>query len=166
LKGIVDFFTERTVRWDNGTVVLIDQRRLPNRFTYITCTDHTQIAKTIRDMNVRGAPAIGVAAAMGLALTAHNSKAGTKHELLGELEEAGKELVETRPTAANLAWGVKRILLKASEAEGDIGHLKQTIIEEAERMGDEDVEINREIGRNGSPLLKDGDTVLTHCKWL
>ncbi|MFQ6134576.1 MAG: hypothetical protein ACE5KU_02025 [Nitrososphaerales archaeon] len=163
---MVDFYTERTVRWDDGTVVLIDQRRLPNRFAYIRCTDHTQVAKAIKDMNVRGAPAIGVAAAMGLALTAHNSRAETKWELLAELEAAGRELVETRPTAANLTWGVKRIYRRASEAEGDIGSLKKVVIDEAERMGDEDVEINREIGMNGSPLLKDGDTVLTHCKWL
>ncbi|MEE9585527.1 MAG: hypothetical protein V3W09_01350 [Nitrososphaerales archaeon] len=164
---MVNFYTERTVRWDDGAVVLIDQRKLPNRFTYIRCTDHTQIAKAIRDMNVRGAPAIGVAAALGLALTVQNSRAETKRELLVELETAGRELTETRPTAANLTWGVNRILRRASEAEGeDTASLKKTIIDEANRMGDEDVENNREIGRNGSHLLQDGDTVLTHCKWL
>lgn len=162
---MVNFYTERTVRWEDGTVVLIDQRRLPNRLTYIRCTDHRQVADAIRQMNVRGAPAIGVAAAMGLALAAHNSRAKTKPELLAELDAARGELIKTRPTAANLAWGVDRIYRQASEAEGNIDSLKRIVIDEARRMGDEDVEINWTIGRNGSPLLEDGDTVLTHCKW-
>ncbi len=162
---MVNFYTERTVKWDNGTVVLIDQRRLPNIFTHIRCKDHTQVAKAIREMNVRGAPAIGVAAAMGLALTAYNSKVRTKKELLAELEAAGKELIETRPTAANLSWSIRKIYRKASETEVAIDNLKKIIVEEAERMGDEDIEINKNIGRNGSRLIEDGDSVLTHCKW-
>ncbi len=162
---MVNFYDERTVRWNDGTVVLIDQRKLPNRFTHIHCTDHIQVAKAIRNMNVRGAPAIGVVAAMGLALTAYNSKAKTKPDLMTELEVAGRELTETRPTAANLSWGVKRIHNKVLEANGDIDFLKQMIIREAECMGDEDVANCKEIGRNGSSLLDDGDTVLTHCKW-
>ena len=162
---MVNFYNERTVRWNDGTVVLIDQRKLPNRFTYIKCVDHIQIAKAIKDMNVRGAPAIGVAAAMGLALTAYNSKAKTKSELLTELEVAGRELTETRPTAANLSWGVKRIYNKALNADGNMDFLRQMIIKEAECMGEEDVANCKEIGRNGSSLLEDGDTVLTHCKW-
>ena len=162
---MVNFYDERTVRWIDGSVVLIDQRRLPNRFTRIHCTDHVQVAKAIRNMNVRGAPAIGVAAAMGLALVANNSKAKTKLDLMNELEVAGKELTETRPTAANLSWGVKRIYNKALNADGNMDFLRQMIIKEAECMGDEDVANCKEIGRNGSSLLEDGDTVLTHCKW-
>ena len=84
---MVNFYNERTVRWNDGTVILIDQRKLPNRFTHIHCTDHVQIAKAIRNMNVRGAPAIGVAAAMGLALTANNSKA----------KKRGKEFIGLSP---------------------------------------------------------------------
>ena len=162
---MVNFYDERTVRWIDGSVVLIDQRRLPNRFTRIHCTDHVQVAKAIRNMNVRGAPAIGVAAAMGLALVANNSKAKTKLDLMNELEVAGKELTETRPTAANLSWGVKRIYNKALNADGNMDFLRQVIIKEAECMGEEDVANCKEIGRNGSSLLEDGDTVLTHCKW-
>jgi len=162
---MVNFYDERTVRWIDGSVVLIDQRRLPNRFTRIHCTDHVQVAKAIRNMNVRGAPAIGVAAAMGLALVANNSKAKTKLDLMNELEVAGKELTETRPTAANLSWGVKRIYNKALNADGNMDFLRQMIIKEAECMGEEDVANCKEIGRNGSSLLEDGDTVLTHCKW-
>jgi methylthioribose-1-phosphate isomerase len=162
---MVNFYNERTVRWNDGTVVLIDQRKLPNRFTHIHCTDHVQVAKAIRNMNVRGAPAIGVAAAMGLALTANNSKAKTKTDLMTELKVAGRELTETRPTAANLSWGVKRIYNKVLKADGDMDFLRQMIIREAECMGDEDVANCKEIGRNGSSLLEDGDTVLTHCKW-
>jgi methylthioribose-1-phosphate isomerase len=116
-------------------------------------------------MNVRGAPAIGVAAAMGLALVANNSKAKTKLDLMNELEVAGKELTETRPTAANLSWGVKRIYNKALNADGNMDFLRQMIIKEAECMGEEDVANCKEIGRNGSSLLEDGDIVLTHCKW-
>ena len=162
---MVNFYNERTVRWNDGTVILIDQRKLPNRFTHIHCTDHVQIAKAIRNMNVRGAPAIGVAAAMGLALTANNSKAKTKKDLMTELEVAGRELTETRPTAANLSWGVTRIYNKALNTDGNMDFLRQVIIKEAECMGEEDVANCKEIGRNGSNLLEDGDTVLTHCKW-
>ena len=162
---MVNFYNERTVRWNDGTVILIDQRKLPNRFTHIHCTDHVQIAKAIRNMNVRGAPAIGVAAAMGLALTANNSKAKTKKDLMTELEVAGRELTETRPTAVNLSWAVKRIYNKVLKTDRDMDFLRQMIIKEAECMGEEDVANCKEIGRNGSNLLEDGDTVLTHCKW-
>ena len=162
---MVNFYDERTVRWTDGSVVLIDQRKLPNQFTYIHCTDHVQVAKAIRNMNVRGAPAIGVAAAMGLALVANNSKAKTKLDLMTELEVAGRELTETRPTAANLSWGVTRIYNKALNTDGNMDFLRQVIIKEAECMGEEDVANCKEIGRNGSNLLEDGDTVLTHCKW-
>jgi len=163
---MVNFYKERTVKWINGTVVLIDQSKLPNRFTYIQCIDSTQIANAISNMNVRGAPAIGVAAAMGLALTALNSKAKTKQELLLELDVAGKELAKTRPTAINLSWGINRIYSKALETNGDMDFLKQTIIKEAKYMADEDIAICKEIGKTGSTLLEDGNKVLTHCKWL
>lgn len=162
---MVNFYNERTIKWINGTVILIDQQKLPNKFTHIRCTDYKQVVNAIKNMNVRGAPAIGVAAAMGLALTAYNSKAITKKDLLIELEVAGKELLETRPTAVNLSWGIKRIYDKALVSNGDINFLKQIIISEAECMGDEDVSICKEIGKNGSTLFEDGDTVLTHCKW-
>tara|TARA_B100000315_G_scaffold37749_1_gene32380 strand:- start:658 stop:1011 length:354 start_codon:yes stop_codon:yes gene_type:complete len=116
-------------------------------------------------MNVRGAPAIGVAAAMGLALTANNSKAKTKKDLMTELEVAGRELTETRPTAVNLSWAVKRIYNKVLKTDRDMDFLRQMIIKEAECMGEEDIANCKEIGRHGSSLLVDGDIVLTHCKW-
>lgn len=161
---MVNFFTERTVRWEDGAVVLIDQRQLPNHLTYLRCTDHKQVAKAILDMNVRGAPAIGVAAAMGLALAANNSKAESKQQLLDEMQGARLDLVETRPTAVNLVWGVNRIYRRASEAEGTVEIIKQLVVDEAQRMADEDVDVCRSIGRNGASLLEDGDVVLTHCK--
>jgi methylthioribose-1-phosphate isomerase len=161
---LVNFFTERTVRWENGAVIMIDQRQLPNHLTYLRCIDHQQVAKAILEMNVRGAPAIGVAAAMGLALAANNSKADSKQQLLDEMQAARRDLVETRPTAANLVWGVNRIYRCASEAEGSIKIIKQIVVDEAQRMADEDVDVNRSIGRNGASLLDDGDVVLTHCK--
>lgn len=162
---MVNFYNERTVKWMDGNVVLIDQLRLPNRFTYMRCTNYKQVVNAIKNMNIRGAPAIGVAAAMGLALTAYNSKAKTKKDLLIELEVASNELLKTRPTAVNLSWGIKRIYHKALTSNGNISFLKKTIIREAECMGDEDVSMCKEIGKNGSTLFKDGDTVLTHCKW-
>jgi len=161
---MVNFFIERTVRWENGRVVLIDQSKLPNKFRYITCTDYKQVAGCIKDMNIRGAPAIGVAAAMGLALCAYNSKAREKQDLLLELNKAGQVLIDTRPTAANLAWGVRRICRKASESIVNIKSLKKIVVNEAIKMGDEDVAVNRRIGENGSILLSDCDRVLTHCK--
>jgi len=162
---MTDFYKERTVKWEDGTVTLIDQMKLPNKFTYIHCKNHLQVAKSIKEMNIRGAPAIGVAAAMGLALVAYYSKTETKEELLEELKKASRDLLETRPTAVNLEWGLKKINDLASKFEGGIDSLKKSIIEEAKRMGDEDVEINKRMGNHGSVLLNDGDSVLTHCKW-
>ena len=161
---MVNFFIERTVRWKNSRVILIDQSKLPNKFSYIKCTDYRQVADCIKNMKIRGAPALGVAAAMGLALCAYSSKSMTKQDLLLELNKAGEVLIDTRPTAANLAWGVKRICKKASESIANIKSLKKIVINEAIKMGDEDVAINRRIGENGSILLSDFDRVLTHCK--
>jgi methylthioribose-1-phosphate isomerase len=160
---LINFYTERTVRWEKGTVVLIDQRRLPSRLTYLRCTDHQQVAQAIRNMNIRGAPAIGVAAAMGLALAVHNSCSKTKEGLLIDLQSAYHDLLETRPTAANLRWGIERVCKKASEVRGDVDAVKQAVADEAIRMGEEDVKINRNIGRLGANLMDDGDVVLTHC---
>jgi methylthioribose-1-phosphate isomerase len=162
---MVNFFTEKTVRWDEGTVVLIDQMRLPNKLAYIKCQNHLEVANAIRRMNIRGAPAIGVAAAMGLALAARTSKAKSKQQLISELEASSRDLLETRPTAANISWGVNRILRKARGSADDLNSMRKDIVDEAKQMGEEDVKNNMEMGRNGSVLLEDGDTVLTHCKW-
>ena len=162
---MVDFYSEKTVRWDKGRVVMIDQRRLPLKLSYLRCTDYHQVAEAIRRMAVRGAPAIGVAAAMGLALVASHSRAGDKDRLLSELEEAGQILRGARPTAVNLSWAVQRVIGKARAALGGVDDVRKVVVNEAVAMADEDVPINRKIGRHGSALLEDGDVVLTHCKW-
>ena len=122
-----------------------------------------EVASALKEMKMRGAPLIGVAAAYGLALTAYHSRAKTRGDLLKELETSADLIRATRPTAVNLFWAVDRVLKKAYETVGDHEAVRRAVIEEANRMADEDVEVNKRIGRNGSKLLRDGDTVLTHC---
>jgi len=160
---MVSFYNLRTVKWKRGAVYLIDQTQLPRRLRYVKCVDYKQLAKAIKNMVVRGAPAIGVAAAMGLALTAYHSKARTKDKLLKELSVARRALQETRPTGMNLFWDLSRVMEKAKSVEGDVEAVVKAITEEAQQMADEDVEANHQIGRFGAELLHDGDVVLTHC---
>ena len=158
-----NFFELRTVRWMNGTVCLIDQTKLPERLTYVKCRTAGEVAKAIRNMVVRGAPAIGVVAAMGLALVAHRSKAKTKEHLIKELELASASLEATRPTAVNLMWGLSRILEVAKQSSGDIQAVKQILVQRAIQMAEDDVQANLRIGEYGAPLIDDKDTVLTIC---
>jgi len=153
----------RTVEWVNGRVRMIDQTRLPERFVHVTFRNYRQVAKAIREMVIRGAPAIGVAAAMGMALAADASTAKDKTQFLKELRSAGNILCKSRPTAWNLFWAVDRILSKAETANGDVEDIALEIIAEAEKIAHEDVETNHKIGEFGSALIKDGDRVLTHC---
>jgi len=122
-----------------------------------------KVASAIRDMKIRGAPLIGVAAAYALALTVYYSKAKTKKELIKEVEESAILLKKTRPTAVNLFWAVNRIMRKARETIGTAKTVAKAVVEEANKMSDEDVETNRKMGEHGSALLNDGDVVLTHC---
>ena len=153
----------RTVEWANGRVRMIDQTRIPYKFRYVTFKDYKQVAKAIRDMVVRGAPAIGVAAAMGLALAANSSHATTREQLIKELEAAADVLRRSRPTAWNLFWAIDRILRKAQAGGGGPSDIAAQVVNEALRMAEEDVEANRKIGEYGAELLEDGDCVLTHC---
>lgn len=163
---MVDFYTERTVKWADREVILIDQTKLPTRLHYVKCKTPLQVADAIRHMVVRGAPAIGVAAAMGLALAAHNSKSNERRKLMAELEEAGRILASTRPTAVNLTWAIRRVLDSAKKAEGGRERIVETVVKEAVRMADEDVEHNRALGKHGASLIRNGDAILTHCNWL
>ncbi len=122
-----------------------------------------QVASAIKGMKIRGAPLIGVAAAYALALTTFHSKAETKKKLIKEIEESGSFLKKTRPTAVNLFWAIDRITRKARETTGTAKTLVKTVVEEANKMADEDVEANRKMGEHGSALLNDGDVILTHC---
>jgi len=159
-----NFFEERTVKWEKGRVVMIDQLKLPTQFRYVQCANHNQVADAIKKMIIRGAPAIGVAAAMALALAAKNSKAKTKGDFVNDLNAAAEVIRTTRPTGVNLFWGVNQILRKVQASTSDIETLKEEIVAEANRLADEDVDFNRKIGFYGASLLEDGDTVLTHCK--
>lgn len=153
----------RTIYWDDGVVVTIDQSRLPQRLVYLRLKDCKEVAKIIKEMKVRGAPLIGVTAAFGLALTAYHSKARSKEELIDELESSARLLRSTRPTAVNLFWAIDRLLRVAHKARGPVDQVSRAVVVEALKMADEDVEVNKAIGRNGAKLLDDGDTVLTHC---
>ena len=153
----------RTIEWKNGVVVTIDQTKLPNNHVLLKMIKCSDVASAIEDMELRGAPLIGVAAAYGLALAAYHSKAKNREDLMKEIEESAEILRKTRPTAVNLFWAINRVMKRARETIGDVKVVAKAIIEEAQRMADEDVEVNHKIGEHGSKLVEDGDVVLTHC---
>jgi len=152
----------RTVEWMKGQVRMIDQTQLPNRFIYVYLKNYGQVAKAIRDMTVRGAPAIGVAAAMGMALAAHSNRTKPREWLLKEMQIASETLKASRPTAQNLFWAVERVLQRArnTPVADDIAAV---VVEEAKKMAEEDIAANLSIGRFGAALISDGDQILTHC---
>ena len=153
----------RTIRWEDGVVVTYDQSKLPHEAVELKLQSSTQIAEAIRNMKIRGAPVIGVAAALGLALTAFSSKAGSRRELLKDLELSAHQLRSTRPTAVNLSWAIDCVLGTVRSGKGDITTLKRLTLDAALRLAEEDLQVNLAIGRNGASLLDDGDVVLTHC---
>jgi len=152
----------KTVEWKNNKVVMIDQTKLPNKLETVEYTDYLQIANAIKTLVVRGAPAIGVSGAFGLALASLQSKATTKDELINDLEIAKKILFETRPTAINLKWGLDKIMETASKGS-DTSQIKQLVIDTAKKMAEDDIKINMAMGKNGSDLFHDNDTIMTHC---
>ena len=152
----------KTIEWRDNSVVMIDQTKLPNELLFITCTDYMQVVNAIKTLVIRGAPAIGVSGAFGLALAALQSNAATKEEMISDLEGAEKILFETRPTAVNLAWALEKIMQVARSCD-DVDEIKKTVVETAKQMADEDIKINMTMGKNGSKLFDDNDTVLTHC---
>jgi methylthioribose-1-phosphate isomerase len=141
---------------------MIDQTKLPNELVYVKFTDYNDVAEAIRTLVVRGAPAIGVSGAFGMALAGLQSKAETKKELLSDLEKAQKILFMTRPTAVNLVWGLEQIMKVAKENDL-VDEIKQSIIDKAKQMADDDIKINREMGKHGSQLFENNDSVMTHC---
>jgi len=154
---------KRTIEWQNGTVVTVDQARLPNETVIIEMKDCDEVAEAIKTMKIRGAPLLGAAAAFALALTAYNSKAKNREQLIKALEKSAEVLRKTRPTAVNLFWATNRILAKAQSFSGNIEALVVSVVEEAQKIADEDAEANRLIGKFGAKLVDDGDVVLTHC---
>jgi methylthioribose-1-phosphate isomerase len=151
-----------TVAWKNDSVVMIDQTKLPNKLVYIRCRDYKEVANAIKNLVVRGAPAIGVTAAFGLALAAIQSNSKTLSELMADLDIAFKVLQSTRPTAINLFWALRRVMEK-SRGKKSVGEVKNAILDEALKMAKEDIEINKQIGMNGAKLFEDGDVIMTHC---
>ncbi|MDN5345869.1 MAG: methylthioribose-phosphate isomerase [Petrotoga sp.] len=155
-----------TMEWTGNSLVLIDQRYLPLEEKYVECRNYLDVANSIKDMVVRGAPAIGATAAFGFVLGAKEfSHLSDKNLFLNKLDEVKNSLSKTRPTAVNLFWALNRMdkVLKDSFQNKKTNDLVKTLEEEALKIAYEDIEINKQIGKNGETLLNDGDTVLTHC---
>jgi methylthioribose-1-phosphate isomerase len=147
-----------TIQWTDDGVVMIDQTRLPRQEIYVTCTDYHQVADAIRSMVIRGAPAIGVAAAMGIALGMRHAKSSAEFDGICET------ICSTRPTAVNLFWAIERMRRVFAESSAhSFEEIRERLIAEAVQIRIEDIAINECIGKNGAPLIPDGKTVLTHC---
>lgn len=156
----------RTVFWDyeRHTLKIIDQRQLPWDFEIAEFDDYKEVARAIKEMYVRGAPAIGAAAAFGMALAAYQSKATARIGLLRDLETAAEILKAARPTAVNLAWAIRRLLrIATSETLETAGEVRDALLAEAQALADEDVEINRRMAYHGAALISEGNTILHHC---
>jgi len=155
----------KTMEWNGKELILIDQRYLPLEETYVICKNHVEVADSIRDMVVRGAPAIGATAGFGMAIASSEFENLSKINYKEKMIEAKKLLASTRPTAVNLFWALKRMEEKIENniEKNDLNHLTEILKNEALEIAYDDIEINKQIGKNGAQLLKNGDTVLTHC---
>jgi methylthioribose-1-phosphate isomerase len=157
----MNFFT---IKWQNGSVVMIDQRLLPNEEVYRTFHTPKDVAEAIRAMVIRGAPAIGVAGAFGMALAAQDSRAQDAASFKKEMDQAADLLISQRPTAVNLPWAVKRVQqVYAAANDFSLPKLQQKTLEAALRIYEEDVEMCRKMGEHGRGLVQDGQAYLTHC---
>ncbi|MBI4317434.1 MAG: S-methyl-5-thioribose-1-phosphate isomerase [Chloroflexi bacterium] len=153
----------KTLEWSDNTLKLIDQTKLPHQLRLVECRTCDEVAAAIKTMQVRGAPAIGVAAAYGFALGALTSRAETVDQLLSDLARAADTLRQTRPTAVNLFWALQRVSSMARSAGGSVPEVVQAVLAEAHAMAREDEDRNRRMGRFGAARIQDGDNVLTHC---
>jgi methylthioribose-1-phosphate isomerase len=154
----------KTIEWKDDRVIMLDQRKLPNQEVYVECRTSEDVARAIKDMVIRGAPAIGIAAAMGIALAAVNSKRRGKEEFLAELKEIATIMSNTRPTAVNLFWAISRMMgVLERNIDRDIDWIKEELVREAKRIYEEDLETCRRIGKVGASLIRDGMSILTHC---
>jgi methylthioribose-1-phosphate isomerase len=155
----------KTIEWTKDGVRMLDQRLLPSEETYLMLRSYEEVADAIKKMVVRGAPAIGVSAAMGIALGASQSVGTSVADLEDDFGYICKLMGETRPTAVNLFWAIERMrsTFERSRKLADVEEIKKILVSEALRIFDEDIASNRAIGRHGAPLIPDGATVLTHC---
>jgi methylthioribose-1-phosphate isomerase len=155
-----------TIEWKDDSIVMIDQRKLPSAEVYVTCKTATEMAKAIKTMVIRGAPAIGVAAAMGIALGMRKSKASGTKQFVTEFQKTCDLMAATRPTAVNLFWAIdrmKRAFADAAQAGDSVSEIKQRLEAEAHRIHDEDVASCRSMGAHGAALVPDSARILTHC---
>jgi len=154
----------RTIFWEDNAVVMIDQNALPHEERYLRFTDYKDVIAAIKDLTVRGAPAIGVAAALGIALGALQLSPSSKEDLKASFYEICERFSRTRPTARNLFWAIERMKKRFDEVLPlRLDRIKKALVEEAIRICEEDIAINRRIGINGRSLIRDGDSILTHC---
>ncbi len=152
------------IEWIDGKVKMLDQTRLPLEVVFVEIEDYNVVAQGIRDLWIRGAPAIGIASAMGIALAAQDITAPDFDTFMNKLSPAMQTMIDTRPTAINIKWAMERITaLLHNNRERPVDELKQILIDEGIRIHKEDIEVNKAIGKWGARFLKDGDTVLTHC---
>lgn len=157
--------TYKTLHWDadTNTLILLDQRSLPQEIRFTTCKDEHQTAEAIRNMTIRGAPAIGAAAAFGMALAAFRCIATNPHEFRLQMEQAAQLLAQSRPTAVNLQWALRRVLNVLTTSEGNVDELRHLILQEANRISEEDVQINKKIGLNALQILPREINFIHHC---
>jgi len=155
-----------TIEWKGDAVVMVDQRKLPAREVYVTCRTATEVARAIKTMVIRGAPAIGVCAAMGIALGMSRSKASGTKQFTTEFQKTCDQMAATRPTAVNLFWAIarmQRVFAEAAQAGQSVDELKARLVAEAQAIHDEDVASCRAIGAFGADLVPGTATILTHC---
>jgi len=154
----------RTVEWIDGKVRMIDQRKLPWELAIVDFDTHEEVASAISEMVIRGAPAIGIAAAFGIAVAANQFAGKRRRSLLQYLKLAAVHLRQARPTAVNLAWAVDRLMtVAADENWQSTDEIRVAVLREAQRLADQDVAVNKQMGRHGAALINDGDTILHHC---
>ncbi len=151
-----------TVKWENNQVIMIDQTKLPGRLVYVKYKKYEDVARAIERLVVRGAPAIGVAAAFGMALAAISSKAKTPKALLKDLKIAYQRLRSTRPTAVNLVWALDQVMKEAA-LKNSVNDIKNSIILSSQNMATDDIITNKKLGKKGAEMIRKDEVILTHC---
>jgi len=153
-----------TVEWKEGAVRLLDQSRLPSQVEFLDCRDYRSVAQAIRELKVRGAPAIGVTAAMGVALGAQSVDADEYSSFVKQVDAICDHLAASRPTAVNLFWAIARMKQKLASLKGmPIAEIKRDLIRESQSILDEDIALCKAMGRHGATVIQNGQTILTHC---
>jgi len=153
-----------TVEWKDGAVRLLDQSRLPGEVVFLNCRNYQEVGQAIRELKVRGAPAIGVTAAMGIALGAQTLSGSEYDDFATGVEAICGDLAATRPTAVNLFWAIERMKQRLRDLQGKPVHeIKEELVRESQRILEEDIALNRAMGQYGAELIRDGQTILTHC---